>query len=73
LYLSYESWPFQKLGYEETHYKGEPEKFNSTFAFFRLGTMQVEIIQPLYQGPEFGNKSIVRSAKSPRRIAVLHD
>jgi catechol 2,3-dioxygenase-like lactoylglutathione lyase family enzyme len=28
---------FQKLGYDETYYKGEPEKFNSTFAFFRLG------------------------------------
>jgi len=38
---------FLKLGYEETYYRGEPEKFNSTFAFFSLGAMEVEIIQPL--------------------------
>lgn len=38
---------FQKLGYRETYYRGEPEKFNSTFAFFSLGAMEVEIIQPL--------------------------
>jgi methylmalonyl-CoA/ethylmalonyl-CoA epimerase len=38
---------FQKLGYRETYYRGEPEKFNSTFAFFSLGTIEVEIIQPL--------------------------
>ncbi|OGP87868.1 MAG: hypothetical protein A2157_10705 [Deltaproteobacteria bacterium RBG_16_47_11] len=38
---------FQKLGYHETYYRGEPEKFNSTFAFFSLGAMEVEIIQPL--------------------------
>ena len=36
---------FQKLGYQETYYKGEREKFNSTFAFFHLGIMEVEIIQ----------------------------
>jgi len=39
---------FQKLGYEETYYKGEPEEFNSTFAFFQLGTMEIEVIQPIY-------------------------
>lgn len=39
---------FQKLGYQETYYKGEPEKFSSTFAFFHMGNMEVEIIQPLY-------------------------
>jgi methylmalonyl-CoA/ethylmalonyl-CoA epimerase len=38
---------FQKLGYRETYYRGEPEKFNSTFAFFNLGAIEVEIIQPL--------------------------
>lgn len=38
---------FQKLGYRETYYRGEPEKFNSTFAFFSLGEIEVEIIQPL--------------------------
>ncbi len=38
---------FEKLGYRETYYRGGPEKFNSTFAFFSLGTMEVEIIQPL--------------------------
>jgi hypothetical protein len=64
---------FQKLGYEETYYKGESEKFNSTSAFFRLGTMQVKIIQPLFQGLEFGNKGIVRSAKSPRGKVVFHN
>ena len=39
---------FQKLGYQETYYKGEPGNFNSTFAFFRLGMTEIEIIQPLY-------------------------
>ncbi len=39
---------FEKLGYEETYYRGDPERFNCAFAFFRLGDMEVEIIQPLY-------------------------
>jgi catechol 2,3-dioxygenase-like lactoylglutathione lyase family enzyme len=38
---------FQKLGYEETYYKGKPENFNSTFAFSSLGNIEIEIIQPL--------------------------
>jgi catechol 2,3-dioxygenase-like lactoylglutathione lyase family enzyme len=38
---------FQTLGYRETYYRGEPENFNSTFAFFVLGAMEVEIIEPL--------------------------
>jgi catechol 2,3-dioxygenase-like lactoylglutathione lyase family enzyme len=38
---------FQKLGYKETYYKGVPERFNAYYAFFRLGTMEIEVIQPL--------------------------
>lgn len=57
---------FQKLGYQETYYKGEPEKFNSTFAFFRLGTMEVEIIQPLY------GRSIYRDFLEAGRQGLHH-
>jgi catechol 2,3-dioxygenase-like lactoylglutathione lyase family enzyme len=57
---------FQKLGYEETYYKGEPEKFNSTFAFFRLGTMEVEIIQPL------SGRSIYRDFLDAGRQGLHH-
>lgn len=57
---------FQKLGYHETHYKGEPEKFNSTFAFFRLGPMEVEIIQPLY------GRSIYRDFLEAGRQGLHH-
>lgn len=57
---------FQKLGYEETYYKGEPEKFNSAFAFFRLGDMEVEIIQPLY------GRSIYRDFLEAGRQGLHH-
>jgi len=57
---------FQKLGYQETYYKGEPEKFNSSFAFFRLGTMEVEIIQPLY------GRSIYRDFLDAGRQGLHH-
>ena len=57
---------FQKLGYEETYYKGEPEKFNSTFAFFRLGMMEIEIIQPLY------GRSIYRDFLEAGRQGLHH-
>jgi len=38
---------FHRIGYKESYYRGEPENFNMTYAFFRLGTMEVEMIQPL--------------------------
>ncbi len=57
---------FQKLGYDETYYKGEPEKFNSSFAFFRLGDMEVEIIQPLY------GRSIYRDFLEAGRKGLHH-
>lgn len=38
---------FRKLGYREACYRGEPEDYNCAFAFFQMGTMEVEIIQPL--------------------------
>ncbi|NIS59629.1 MAG: hypothetical protein GTO13_02665 [Proteobacteria bacterium] len=57
---------FQKMGYEETYYRGEPEGFNSTFAFFRLGTMEVEIIQPLY------GRSIYRDFLEAGRQGLHH-
>lgn len=57
---------FQKLGYDETSYKGEPEKFNSTFAFFRLGPIEIEIIQPLY------GRSIYRDFLEAGRQGLHH-
>lgn len=57
---------FQKLGYEETYYRGEPEKFNSNFAFFRLGAMEVEIIQPL------SGRSIYRDFLEAGRQGLHH-
>ena len=57
---------FLKLGYEETYYKGEPEEFNSSFAFFRLGDMEVEIIQPLY------GRSIYRDFLEAGRQGLHH-
>ena len=57
---------FQKLGYQETYYMGEPEKFDSTFAFFRLGIMEVEIIQPLY------GRSIYRDFLEAKRQGLHH-
>ncbi len=57
---------FRKLGYHETYYRGEPEKFNSTFAFFRLGIMEVEIIQPLY------GRSIYRDFLEAGRQGLHH-
>jgi catechol 2,3-dioxygenase-like lactoylglutathione lyase family enzyme len=57
---------FQKLGYQETYYRGEPERFNSTFAFFRLGTMEVEIIQPL------SGRSIYRDFLKAGRKGLHH-
>jgi len=38
---------FQRLGYEQAYYRGEPENYNCAFAFFQMGSMEVEIIQPL--------------------------
>lgn len=38
---------FRTLGYQETFYAGKRVEYNSTFAFFRLGPMEVELIQPL--------------------------
>jgi catechol 2,3-dioxygenase-like lactoylglutathione lyase family enzyme len=57
---------FQKLGYRETYYKGEPENFNSTFAFFHLGMMEIEIIQPLY------GRSIYRDFLEAGRQGLHH-
>ncbi len=57
---------FQKLGYQETYYKGEPEKFSSTFAFFHMGSMEVEIIQPLY------GRSIYRDFLDEGRKGLHH-
>jgi catechol 2,3-dioxygenase-like lactoylglutathione lyase family enzyme len=57
---------FQKLGYQETYYRGEPEKFNSTFTFFRLGMMEIEIIQPLY------GRSIYRDFLGAGRQGLHH-
>lgn len=57
---------FQRLRYHETYYKGEPKKFNSIFAFFRIGTMEVEIIQLLY------GRSIYRDFPDAGRQGLHH-
>ncbi len=37
---------FNRLGYEVTYYKGEPEKFDCEFAFGVFGNVEIEIIKP---------------------------
>jgi len=57
---------FSKLGYMEIYYLGKPGKFNSLLAFFRLGIMEMEIIQPV------SGQSIYRDFLDQGRQGIHH-